>query len=263
MKPGVVPGPRRSKAAGPLATGGMRLVLASRSPRRVDLLSRAGYRFDVEPADIDESRFAGETPRELVLRLARGKAAAVAPRHPGAIVLGADTLVVVDGVVLGKPDDDADAARMLRRLSGRAHEVLTGVALRAGRRGCDGVQSTRVVFRALSRDDVAWYVAAGESADKAGGYSIQGRASRFVTRIEGSYTNVVGLPIELVDGLLDELGAAQRGGTARCAEGREGVGGGGGARPTGREEAGTLATGGRGGGADGAAAGPPPPGPDR
>ena len=186
----------------------MPLVLASRSPRRADLLSRAGYRFEVAPADVDERRRAGETPRALVRRLAREKAAAVAPRHPGAVVLGADTVVVVDGAVLGKPDGDDGAARMLRRLSGRAHEVLTGVALRAAHRRRDGVQSTRVVFRALSADEVAWYVASGESADKAGGYAIQGRASRFVTRIEGSWTNVVGLPVELVDGLLGELGVA-------------------------------------------------------
>ena len=183
----------------------MRLVLASRSPRRAELLTRAGYRFAVAPADIDERRRDGEAPRELVRRLAREKAAAVAPRHPGAVVLGADTLVVVDGAVLGKPDGAAGAAAMLRRLSGRAHEVLTGVALRAADRCLDGVQSTRVVFRALSPGDVEWYVATGESADKAGSYSIQGRASRFVTRIEGSYTNVVGLPIELVDDLLREL----------------------------------------------------------
>ena len=185
--------------------GSMRLVLASRSPRRVELLTRAGYRFEVAPADIDERRLDGEVPRELVRRLAREKAAAVAPRHPGAIVLGADTLVVVDGAVLGKPDGAAGAAAMLRRLSGRAHDVLTGVALQAADRCRDGVQSTRVVFRALSPDDLAWYLATGESADKAGAYSIQGRASRFVTRIEGSYTNVVGLPIELVDDLLREL----------------------------------------------------------
>ena len=191
----------------------MPLVLASRSPRRVELLARAGYRFEVEPADIDERRLDGETPHELVRRLAREKADAVAPRHPGSIVLGADTVVVVDGAVLGKPNGDADAAGMLRRLSGRAHEVLTGVALLTAHRRCDGVQSTRVVFRALGREDVAWYVASGEPADKAGGYSIQGRASRFVTRIEGSYTNVVGLPVELVDGLLDEIGATPGDGT--------------------------------------------------
>ena len=185
----------------------MRLVLASRSPRRVELLSRAGYQFAVEPADIDERRLEGEKPDEMVQRLARGKAAAVASRHPGSIVLGADTVVVVDGAVLGKPNGDADAARMLRHLSGRVHDVLTGVALKAGRRRCEGVQVTRVCFRSLSPDDVAWHVASGESGDKAGGYSIQGRASRFVTRIEGSYTNVVGLPIELVDRLLIELAA--------------------------------------------------------
>lgn len=187
----------------------MRLVLASRSPRRADLLTCAGYRFEVAPADIDERRREGEAPRELVRRLAREKAAAVAPRHRGAVVLGADTLVVVDGAVLGKPDGAAGAVAMLHRLSGRAHEVLTGVALHAADGWRDGVQSTRVVFRALSPDDVAWYVATGESADKAGAYSIQGRASRFVTRIEGSYTNVVGLPIELVDGLLRELAGGE------------------------------------------------------
>lgn len=185
----------------------MPLVLASRSPRRVDLLTRAGYRFEVAPADIDESRRDGESPPALVRRLAREKAAAVAPRHPGATVLGADTVVVIDGAVFGKPNGEADAVGMLRRLSGRAHEVLTGVAVHTAQRCCGGVQSTRVVFRALSPEDIAWYVASGEPADKAGGYSIQGRASRFVTRIEGSYTNVVGLPVELVDALLGELGA--------------------------------------------------------
>ncbi len=195
----------------------MHLVLASRSPRRSDLLTRAGYRFEVAPADIDERRLDGEAPAAMVRRLAREKAAAVAPRHSGSIVLGADTVVVVDGAVLGKPNGDADAAGMLRRLSGRAHEVLTGVALHMDDRRCDGVHSTRVVFRALSRDDVAWYVATGEPSDKAGGYSIQGRASRFVTRLEGSYTNVVGLPIELVADLLAELGADRGHGADRTA----------------------------------------------
>ena len=195
--------PDRSNAAAP--AGVMRLVLASRSPRCVELLTRAGYRFEVAPADIDERRFDGESPRDMVRRLARGKAAAVAPRRRGAVVLGADTIVVVGGAVLGKPDGDADAARMLRRLSGRAHEVLTGVAVHAAGRCRDAVESTRVVFRALSPEDVARYLATGESGDKAGAYSIQGRASRFVARIEGSYTNVVGLPMELVDRLLAEL----------------------------------------------------------
>ncbi len=185
----------------------MRLVLASRSPRRAELLTRAGYRFEVAPADIDERRRDGEAPARLVRRLAWRKAAAVAARHPGAVVLGADTVVVVDDdVVLGKPHGDADAARMLRRLSGRTHEVLTGVALRAPHRRRAGVQSTRVVFRSLSRAQIAWYVASGEPLDKAGGYAIQGLASRFVARIEGSHANVVGLPVEFVAGLLDELG---------------------------------------------------------
>ena len=187
--------------------GGVPLVLASRSPRRAELLARAGYRFEVAPADIDERRRAGEAPAKLVRRLAWKKAAVVAARRPGAVVLGADTVVVVDDdVVLGKPRGDADAARMLRRLSGRAHQVLTGVALRAPRGRRAGVASTRVFFRPLSPEEVAWYVAGGEPADKAGGYAIQGRASRFVTRIEGSYANVVGLPVELVDRLLDDLG---------------------------------------------------------
>ena len=203
---------RASVTRAPDGTAGMPLVLASRSPRRAELLTRAGYRFEVAPADVDERRRDGEAPAKLVRRLAWKKAAVVAARHPGAVVLGADTVVVVDDdFVLGKPRGDADAARMLRCLSGRAHDVLTGVALRAphGRRA--GVQSTRVFFRTLSPEEVAGYVASGEPADKAGGYAIQGRASRFVTRIEGSYANVVGLPVELVDRLLGELGAGRAG----------------------------------------------------
>lgn len=180
----------------------MRLVLASRSPRRADLLTAAGYTFDVAPADIDEQRGEGESPRAYVQRLADEKAARVGPDAPGAIVLGADTVVVIDGLVLGKPVDDTDAAAMLQRLSGRTHEVLTGVALLAP--GCQQreVAVTRVVFRPLTPADVAWYVQSGESAGKAGAYAIQGRASRFVTHIEGSYSNVVGLPVAVVDRLL-------------------------------------------------------------
>ena len=185
----------------------MRLVLASRSPRRAELLARAGYRFDVAPADVDERPRDGEEPGRLVRRLAWRKAKVVADRHPGAVVLGADTVVVVDDdVVLGKPDGDADAARMLRRLSGRKHRVATGVVVRAPHRRRAGVCWTDVFFRALSARDVAWHAASGEAADKAGGYAIQGRASRFVTRIDGSYANVVGLPVHLVDRLLDEVG---------------------------------------------------------
>ena len=183
----------------------MRLILASRSPRRADLLTRAGYEFEVAPADIDERLLDSETPAAHVRRLARDKAARVARDHPGAIVLGADTVVVIDAVMLGKPTDDADAASMLGRLSGRTHEVLTGVALYSpSNRRCD-VESTRVTFRDLTAAEVAWYVASREPDGKAGAYAIQGRASRFVTRIEGSYANVVGLPVALVDHLLRDI----------------------------------------------------------
>ncbi len=180
----------------------MSLVLASRSSRRAELLTRAGYEFDVVPADIDESMRTGETPKALVRRLALEKAAVVARLHPSAVVLGADTVVVDGEVVLGKPSDEFAAAGMLRRLSGRTHKVLTGVALEAGGQWWDEVVSTLVVFRELDDDDISWYLASGESTGKAGAYAIQGLASRFVTRIEGSYTNVVGLPISAVDKLL-------------------------------------------------------------
>ena len=183
----------------------MRLVLASRSPRRVDLLTRAGYEFEVVPADIDERLIDGETPEAHVRRLARDKAAIVARDDPESIVLGADTVVVIDEVVLGKPADDADAAGMLRRLSGRTHKVLTGVAVHTSNDQRSDVESTLVTFRELTAGDIAWYVGSREPAGKAGAYAIQGRASRFVTRIEGVYTNVVGLPIGLVDRLLRAL----------------------------------------------------------
>ncbi len=183
----------------------MHLVVASRSPRRADLLTSAGYEFEIAPADIDERLLDGETPATHVRRLAREKAARVARDHPESIVLGADTVVVIDGVVLGKPADDADAAGMLRRLSGRTHDVLTGVALHAKNAQCCDVESTRVTFRELTAGDITWYVGSGEPDGKAGAYAIQGRASRFITRIEGSYANVVGLPVALVDRLLRKL----------------------------------------------------------
>jgi septum formation protein len=183
----------------------VRLVLASRSPRRADLLRAAGYEFEVAPADIDERRHDGEPPSAYVARLAEEKAAMVGRRAPDAIVLGADTIVVIDGVALGKPSDDADAGTMLRRLSGRRHDVLTGVALQAVGRGCHEVARTQVDLRVLSAAEIAWYVGSGEPDGKAGAYAIQGRASRFVTRIDGSYSNVVGLPIAVVDRLLRTL----------------------------------------------------------
>lgn len=187
----------------------MRLVLASRSPRRSDLLAAAGYEFSVAPVDVDERITSGESSVAYVSRLARDKATRAAREHPDAVVLGADTVVVVDSEILGKPRDDTDAGAMLRRLSGRAHDVLTGVAVTARRRWRLEVASTRVTFRDLSEADVAWYLASGEPAGKAGGYAIQGRAGRFVTGIEGSYSNVVGLPIAVVDRLIRSLGAGE------------------------------------------------------
>ncbi len=181
-----------------------RFTLASASPRRDELLTRAGYVFDVVPANIDEQRWPDEAPRDYVQRLAASKAEAVATRTPDRLVLGADTVVVVDGDVLGKPVDDTDASDMLRRLSGRVHEVLTGVALVTHESGRVAVDSTLVTLVGLDAPTIDWYVATGEALDKAGAYGVQGIASRFVERIEGSYTNVVGLPVALVARLFSE-----------------------------------------------------------
>jgi septum formation protein len=185
----------------------VRLVLASASPRRAQLLEAAGFTFDVVPAEVDESMQPGETPDGHVRRLALSKARHVAAFRPDDLVLGADTEVNVDGLVLGKPRDDAEAVTILRRLSGRLHEVVTGVAVVRGPREAVGLDRTLVHFSQLSEEDLAWYVASGEPFDKAGAYGIQGRASRFVDRIEGSYSNVVGLPVSLVVRLLREFGA--------------------------------------------------------
>jgi septum formation protein len=181
----------------------VRLVLASASPRRADLLRAAGYDFTIRPASVDESIVPGESPHAHVCRLADAKAAAAAAASaPDEVVLGADTVVVVDGLILGKPADDAEAADMLRRISGRSHEVLTGVTLLGDGRTRSAVARTVVHFTQLTEEDLAWYVASGEPRDKAGAYGVQGLASRFVERIEGSYANVVGLPVALVAGLL-------------------------------------------------------------
>jgi septum formation protein len=199
----------------------MRLVLASASPRRAELLRAAGFVFDTVPAQVDERVRGAEPALDYVRRLAAEKSAAVwqlvGPADHDAIevidvidviVLGADTAVVVDGEILGKPRDDREAAGMLRRLSGRRHEVVTGVSLRskAGERGL--VETTGVYMVDLSDEDVAWYVASGEGRDKAGAYAIQGLASRFIPRIEGSYANVVGLPIAAVTWLVSALASA-------------------------------------------------------
>src|SRR5579872_1195183 len=192
----------------------MRLVLASASPRRAELLRAAGFSFDVVVTDVDERQRPGETPAVYVRRLAADKSAAALrpvevarlPRDPSAIILGADTTVVVDGDILGKPADDREAAAMLRRLSGRAHEVLTGVSLRRGAEEVGRVESTTVHFTTLTEQDIEWYVMSGEGRDKAGAYAIQGLASRFIPRIDGSYSNVVGLPVACVAELLAQLG---------------------------------------------------------
>lgn len=184
----------------------MHLLLASASPRRAGLLTAAGFSFDVVPADVDEQLLPGEDPEAHVLRLARAKVWAVTSTEPDSVILGADTVVIVDGEILGKPADDRQAASMLRRLSGRSHQVLTGVVVRRGTREESGVERTSVRFLPLSDQEIAWYISTGEARDKAGAYGAQGLASRFVERIDGSYTNVVGLPVPLVCRLLDSLG---------------------------------------------------------
>lgn len=194
----------------------MRLILASASPRRAELLTQAGYEFETRVADIDERVRNGEAPEEYVRRLAVEKSAAAARSafadaagHCDRLVLAADTSVVVEGEILGKPVDDEDAARMLRRLSGRSHQVLTGLSLRCGSIEVGGVETTTVWIAEMSADDLAWYVSTGEGRDKAGAYAIQGLASRFIPRIEGSYSNVVGLPIAHVHALIRRITASR------------------------------------------------------
>jgi len=177
------------------------LVLASQSPRRSEILRQAGIPFTIRTADVDEAVAPGETPAAYVVRLAEAKARAVAAA-PGEIVLGADTTVVVDRQILAKPADAADARRMLSLLSGRRHEVLTGICLfRDGQAECE-YAVTEVEFAALSEAEIEEYVASGEPMDKAGAYAIQGLASKFVQRIDGDYFNVMGLPVARVYGKL-------------------------------------------------------------
>ena len=184
-----------------------RLILASASPRRRELLRQAGFTFEVVAPEVDETYPGGEDPAAFAERLALAKAAQIAQRFAAkddVVVLGADTVVVADGEVLGKPVSADDARAMLRKLSGIAHRVITGVALAAP--GTDrravGHEVTRVFFRPLTEEEITAYVATGEPLDKAGAYAAQGRAARFVTRVEGCYFNVVGLPVALVDRLL-------------------------------------------------------------
>jgi septum formation protein len=190
----------------------VRLILASASPRRADLLHSAGFEFSTHVVDVDERVRPGEPPAIYVRRLAAEKSFAASagpteasPHDEAPIVLGADTAVVVDDQILGKPRDDDDAARMLRLLAGRRHDVLTGVSLRRGAYEIGRVETTRVDFAPLTDAEIGWYVASGEGRDKAGGYAIQGLASRFVRAIQGSYSNVVGLPVAAVHELLAEI----------------------------------------------------------
>jgi septum formation protein len=176
------------------------LVLASRSPRRADILRAVEWPFEMDAADIDETLHAGERAVRYVERLAREKAEGVAARRLFGLVLGADTTVVVDGEILAKPCDEAEARMMLRRLRGRWHEVLTGVALvRAETKQAITAHAvTRVRFAPMTDAEVDWYVATNEPADKAGAYAVQGRGALFIEAIDGDYWNVVGLPIRLV-----------------------------------------------------------------
>lgn len=185
------------------------LILASASPRRSDLLRRAGIRFEIYPADILEIEKPGETPVAFAQRLARSKALAVAEQigaSPPRLVLGADTIVVLDDEVFGKPRDSDHALELLERLMGREHSVITAVALVASDtlRVRQTVVTSRVEMRAVERDELIAYVATGEPLDKAGGYAVQGGARSFVTRIHGSETNVIGLPLDETVALLDE-----------------------------------------------------------
>jgi septum formation protein len=174
------------------------LVLASASPRRQELLRNAGIPFEVRPADIPEDPLPGEVARDCAERLAREKALAIATKCPTDVVLGADTVVVIDGRILGKPSDAAEAARMLRMLSGRQHQVITGVCLVASGQCSAASETTSVEMSEIADPEIAAYVASGEPMDKAGAYAIQGIASRWIPRIDGDYSNVVGLPVALV-----------------------------------------------------------------
>jgi len=193
------------------------IVLASASPRRQELLRSAGIAFAVQAADVDETPLAGESAQECAERLAREKALAVWRGRPNDVVLGADTVVVVDGMILGKPVDADDAVRMLRMLSGRVHEVITGVAVV----GCQlpvasknavatASETTLVTMCEVSEAEIRDYVATGEPMDKAGAYAIQGIASRWIPRIEGDYSNVVGLPVALVWRMIASTAARPR-----------------------------------------------------
>ena len=183
-----------------------RVILASQSPRRRELLTLIGMPHEVRPPDIDETYLPGEDPRAHAERLAREKAGKI--REPGAIVVGSDTIVVVDGDVLGKPKDEADAARMLKRLSGRTHTVMTAVAVARDGRIESGVEEVMVTFHELTDRDIRDYIATREPMDKAGAYGIQGFGATIVARVDGDYFAVMGLPLQLLVRLLPRVGAS-------------------------------------------------------
>jgi len=180
------------------------LVLASASPRRRELLRNAGIAFEVQPANVPEDPLPRETAKDCAERLARDKALAISRQRPNDCVLGADTVVVVDGQILGKPADPADAERMLRLLSGREHQVITGVCLVADGKSFMASEATLVTVNEITDQEIVDYIATGEPMDKAGAYAIQGMASRWIPRIEGDYSNVVGLPVALVFRMLQK-----------------------------------------------------------
>lgn len=187
-----------------------RVILASQSPRRRELLAQIGIAHEVCPADIDETYLEGERPAPHAERLAREKALRLAATHPDAVVIGADTIVVIDDRVLGKPATPADAADMLRTLSGRAHMVYTAVAVARGERVVSGVEAVHVRFRTLTSAQVEGYVATGEPMDKAGGYGIQGFGATLVEGIDGDYYAVMGLALGLLVTLLGHVGHEYR-----------------------------------------------------
>jgi septum formation protein len=184
-------------------------ILASASPRRQELLRQAGLKFRIVPAHVNEEQLPQENPRGHVRRLAANKAAAVAGKYPGAWVLGADTIVVIDGLILGKPQDKKQAMEMLRRLSGREHEVFTGftIARIASKASKTKVIRSAVRFKQISPEEMQWYTDCAEPYDKAGGYAVQGKGAYFIKSIRGSYTNVIGLPLCEVLEELKQLGA--------------------------------------------------------
>ena len=190
-----------------------KLVLASGSPRRAEIMRSVGWDFEKDVPDIDESERAGEPPEDYVQRLAKEKAELIASRHPGEIVLGADTTVVINGEIIGKPVDEEDARRMVRMLSGNWHEVLTGVALVSSGSTDVGLQRTRVKFASMTDGEVEFLVKRGDPLDKAGAYAVQAQAALFIESIQGDYWNVVGLPISLVYRMIVEARTSARAST--------------------------------------------------